>query len=122
MQQSNPSEPPNIGEKWLKCWLDRHPEYRIRRRKSLDIERLLAQDKKLIQEWFSRYQAIIDQYGIQPEDLYDFDETGFHIGVGKDQWIITRDPRRKIVAGNRTNREYVTVVEAVSTDGFSTPP
>ncbi|KAJ5543815.1 hypothetical protein N7513_003398 [Penicillium frequentans] len=85
LQQSNPSESPHIGEKWLKRWLERHPEYRTRRRKSLDIERLLAQDKN-------------------------------------DQWIITRDPRRKIVAGNRTNREYVTVVEAVSTDGFSTPP
>lgn len=122
LQQSNPSESPHIGEKWLKRWLERHPEYRTRRRKSLDIERLLAQDKNVIQEWFSRYQAAIDQYGIQPEDLYNFDETGFQIGVGKDQWIITRDPRRKIVAGNRTNREYVTVVEAVSTDGFSTPP
>jgi hypothetical protein len=122
LQQSNPSEPPNIGEKWLKRWLERHPEYRTRRRKSLDIERLLAQDKTLIQEWFSRYQAAIKQYGIQPQDLYNFDETGFRIGIGKDQWIITRDPRRKIVSGNRTNREYVTVVEAISTDGFSTPP
>jgi hypothetical protein len=26
------------------------------------------------------------------------------------------------VAGTRINREYVTIVEAVSTDGFSTPP
>ena len=69
LQQSNPSESPHIGEKWLKRWLERHPEYRTRRRKSLDIERLLAQDKNVIQEWFSRYQAAIDQYGIQPEDL-----------------------------------------------------
>ncbi|KAJ5112092.1 hypothetical protein N7532_000137 [Penicillium argentinense] len=99
LKLANPSSPP-LSEKWLKRFLQRHPKYNIRRRKSLDIERLHAHDKSLIQEWFQRFQNAFDLYGVQPEDLYDFDETGFQIGIGKDQWIITREPRRKIVSGN----------------------
>ena len=121
LRLSDASAPP-LGEKWLKRWLERHPQYRIRRRKSLDIERKRAHDVNLIREWFTRLRAAIDSHGIQPSDIYNFDETGFQIGVGRDQWIITREPRRKIVAGVHTNREYVTVVEAISTDGFIIPP
>jgi hypothetical protein len=117
----DPSAPPP-GPKWLKRWLQRHPEYRVRRRKALDIERLRAQDKSLVQEWFTNYENMIQERGILPEDLYNFDETGFRIGVGTDQWIVTREPRRKIVSGSVTNREYATVVEAISTNGFSIPP
>ncbi|KAJ5543880.1 hypothetical protein N7494_005159 [Penicillium frequentans] len=111
-----------LSLKRAKRWLERHPQYRIRRRKSLDIERKRAHDVNLIREWFTRLRAAIDAHGIQPLDIYNFDETGFQIGVGRDQWIITREPRRKIVAGVHTNREYVTVVEAISTDGFIIPP
>ena len=54
----DPSAPPP-GPKWLKRWLQRHPEYRVRRRKALDIERLRAQDKSLVQEWFTNYENMI---------------------------------------------------------------
>jgi hypothetical protein len=121
LKLSDPSTPP-LGEKWLKRWFKRHPEYRVRRRRALDIERLRAQDKSMVRKWFTNYEEAIRKYGILPEDLYNFDETGFRIGVGTDQWIVTREPRRKIVSGSVTNREYATVVEAISTDGFSIPP
>ncbi|KAJ5095169.1 hypothetical protein N7532_007460 [Penicillium argentinense] len=37
LKLANPSSPP-LSEKWLKRFLQRHPKYNIRRRKSLDIE------------------------------------------------------------------------------------
>jgi hypothetical protein len=48
------------------------------------------------------------------ENIWNFDETGFNIGVGTDRWIITREPKRQISSGINSNREYATVVEAVS--------
>ncbi|KAJ5085621.1 hypothetical protein N7532_010392 [Penicillium argentinense] len=36
--------------------------------------------------------------------------------------LFEREPRRKLVSGDHTNCEYVTVVEAISTDGFCVPP
>ncbi|KAJ5712175.1 hypothetical protein N7488_006331 [Penicillium malachiteum] len=75
---------PKIGEHWVKRFLHRHPEYYRRRRRALDIERKQALDKRAIEKWFSEYQTIITKRGINPSDIYNFDETGFRIGVGRD--------------------------------------
>lgn len=56
------------------------------------------------------------------EDIWNFDETGFQIGVGKDQWIVTRDRDKKRYTGSNTNREHVTVVEAINPAGSFIPP
>jgi len=53
---------------------------------------------------------------------YNFDETGFRIGVGRDQWIVTMDPNRQAYLGSSTNRELVTSCEAISGDGYVLPP
>ena len=121
LRQENASVLP-LGPDWVKRFLDRHPEYRKRRRRAIDIERLQALDKEVAQVWFEKLQEMINLHGIEASDIYNFGETGFMIGVGKDQWIITREPQRKIVDGTISNREMVTVVEAVSTDCFTVPP
>lgn len=89
------SAPPKIGEHWLRRFLIRDPEYRRRRRRALDIERKRAHDRSVIQQWFNSYTETITQYGIGTSDIYKFDETGFQIGIGKDQWIITQEPKKK---------------------------
>jgi len=44
------------------------------------------------------------------------DETGFCIGVGRDQLVITKQ-RRQLYLGVPTNCESATVVEAISGGG-----
>lgn len=101
----------------MKRSLQRHPEYHRRRRRALDIERLQAHGKSAIEHWFQSYHDIIQRYGITPQDIWNFDETGFEIGGGKDQYIITREPKKKIFSGANTNRESVTIIEAVNAMG-----
>ena len=113
---------PVIGDKWVKRFLRRYPEFHRRRRRALDIERKQALDKVMVEKWFVDYHQVIEERGIHPDDIYNFDETGFQIGVGKDQWIVTREPKKKLFSGSVTNRESVTVIECVSTDGFVCPP
>ena len=45
------------------------------------------------------YKALMDEKGIQPCDMYNFNETSFRFGVGKNQWIITRDFLGRCVLG-----------------------
>jgi len=66
--------------------------------------------------------AISQQYNIQSGDIYNFDETGFCISIGHDQWIITRDPTCPVYLGSMTNRELVTVCETIRGDGAVLPP
>lgn len=52
-------------------------------------ERAKCEDPKLIQEHFDRVRAAISKYGIVLEDIYNFDDTGFAIGLCTTAKIIT---------------------------------
>ena len=69
-----------------------------------------------------RYRAVVEERGIQPRDIYIFDENGFRIGVGKDQWIVILDPNHQSYLGSSTNRDLVTSCETSSGDGKVLPP
>lgn len=114
--------PPQISDHWLKHFLKHNPKYYVRRRRALDVERASALDKTVVERWFQDYQHVVTEHGICHQDIYNFDETGFQIGVGRDQFIITRHPKKKLFNGSVTNHESVTVLEAVSADGFTCPP
>lgn len=47
------------------------------------------EDLKLIKEWFECVQATIMEYGILDEDIYNFDETGFAMGLIATARVIT---------------------------------
>lgn len=59
----------------------------------------------MIRGWFKRVQAIIAEYGIVEEDIYNFDKTGFQIGVILIIKVVTGIERarrpRIIQPGNR---------------------
>lgn len=120
---TNPATlPPKIGEHWVERFLKRNPQCHRRRRRALDVVRSRALDKGVVESWFEDYIRTVNENGILPGDIYNFDETGFQIDFEQYQWIITREPKRKIFKGSVTNRESVTVMEAVSADGFVCPP
>lgn len=85
----------------------------------MDTVRKKCLDRQIAIEWFESHKATIARYGIVSDDIWNFDETGFSIGVGKDQWIVTREPKRVLSGGFNTNREYATVVKAVSAAGVT---
>ena len=71
-------------------------------------------------EYFQKLLAALKAEGIQPTDIWNMDETGFRIGVGKDQLIITKRQRQHYL-GIRENRESATSIEAVFAAGGHTP-
>lgn len=119
---TSPSPPPVVSNQWANRFLNRHPEYFGRKQKSIDSDRKNAHQPENILAWFAKYHAVCEEHSIQPCDQYNFDETGFHIGIGRDQWIITRDPTCQAYLDTATNRTLVTVCETISEDGGVLPP
>jgi len=113
---------PIVSEQWARPFLARHPEYYIRKQRTIDVDRKNAHQPDDIRSWFEKYKLVCEQYRIQTTDTYNFDETGFRIGIGRDQWIMTRDPNSQSYLGSSTNREPVTVCEIISGDGSVLPP
>lgn len=61
--------------------------------------------------------------GIPAQNIYNFNETGFQIGQGKDQKVVTVRPNQA-KRGNLTVEmgELVSAVECITADGFTLMP
>ena len=114
--------PPIVGPAWTTRFLERYSEFHVRKQKSLDSNRKRAHHPDDLYNWFLQYKSLRDEKGIQDGDQYNFDETGFRIGIGRDQWVVTLDPNRQCYLPSSNNRELVTSCEAISGDGEVLPP
>ena len=113
---------PVVSTQWTPRFLTRHPEYFIRKQQTIDINRKNAHQPESNRAWVEKYHAVCNKHDIQACDQYNFDETGFRIGIGRDQWIITRDPSHQAYLGSSTNHELVSICETISGDGVALPP
>jgi hypothetical protein len=77
-----------IGEHWPTWWLKRHPEFTVRKEKSIEIERQRAMNVEQIWDFFIKFQATVDKYKIEKGDIWNMDETDLRVGVGRGQWVI----------------------------------
>jgi hypothetical protein len=66
--------PPTVSKNWPTAFIKRREELRSQYSRKYDYERALNEDPKALRAWFATVQRIIDENGIQPEDIYNFDE------------------------------------------------
>ena len=85
-------DPPVVGNNWTTRFLKRHG-YHKRHQRKLQKDRSEAEKPDVVADYFAKLHAIIQEHGIVPEDIWNMDETGFRIGVGKDQFIVTKRKR-----------------------------
>jgi hypothetical protein len=115
--------PPTVGKNWPSKFVERRDELRTRYSVRYDYQRALNEDPKALRAWFTTVQSVIDENGIQAEDIYNFDETGFAMGLIANQKVVTRADlygRRRLLQPG--NREWVTAIEAICADGYLLPP
>jgi hypothetical protein len=77
----------------------------------------------VIGRFFERLLQHITEYGIAIEDIYNFDETGFAMGIGVTaKFICSSNRTGKPSLIQPGNREWVTVVECVGSTDKVVPP
>jgi hypothetical protein len=65
----------------------------------------------------------IAKYGIHAEDIYNFDETRFQMGVISTTKVITSAERsNRPISIQPGNREWVTAIDCISSAGWSLLP
>ncbi|EEA22978.1 conserved hypothetical protein [Talaromyces marneffei ATCC 18224] len=113
---------PQVGKNWITRLIKRRPEIDSKFARKYNYERAKCEDPKIIQEHFDRVRDAISEYGILPEDIYNFDETGFAMGLCATAKVITgsdRYARPKLLQPG--NREWVTAIEATNSTGWAIP-
>jgi hypothetical protein len=112
-----------VGKLWVSNFVKRHDELKTRFSRRYDYRRAQNEDPKVIREWFDCVQQTIIQYGIASEDIYNFDETGFAMGLIATAKVVTRaeyyGQRALLQPGNRA---WVTTIEAINASGWLLPP
>lgn len=114
--------PPQVSAHWAERWRDRNPTWFKRRQKPQELSRAVAEELGDLTSWYEKYHAICEEHGIQPSDIWNMDESSFRVGIAKAKYVLTECPNREARLLNSTNRESLTVIEAISAGGEKIPP
>nr|KMM64830.1 hypothetical protein CPAG_01182 [Coccidioides posadasii RMSCC 3488] len=83
------SPPLRVGKNWVSNLIKCCTELKCRHSRHYNYERAKCEDRKVIQDWFKTLGDIIAEHGIPMEDIYNFDETGFAMGLCATIKVIT---------------------------------
>lgn len=70
-----------VGKRWAINFVKRQPDLKTRFQRRYDYQRAKCEDPTVIRNWFRLVQNTIAKYGIRIDDIYNFDETGFMMGM-----------------------------------------
>ena len=100
-----------VGKNWAERFVSRTGELKMAFNRAKDCQRALQEDPGVINAWFKLVQETKDKYGVLDDDIHNFDETGFQMGVIGSMKVVTGSERRSrpnlIQPGDR---EWVTVI------------
>ena len=112
-----------VGTRWASNFIKRQPELKTRFLRKYDYQRAQCEDPALIWGWFQLVRNTIAKYGIEESDMYNFDETGFMMGIISTGTVVTSAERRgRPKLAQPGNREWVTVIQGVNSQGWAIPP
>jgi hypothetical protein len=112
-----------VGGRWAQRFIQRQPALKTRFNRVYDFQRALCEDSELISAWFRLVENMRAKYGVLDCDFYNFDETGFMMGVICPAMVVTRADRRgRGKAVQPGNREWATAIACINSEGWSVPP
>ena len=112
-----------VGSTWVYNFMKCLPKnYSHIMQKPMEAERMDAERLPIIIDWFHRLEVTLKQYQIGPKNIYNFDESGFRLGQGKAQRVVTKHRRSAMSIPTGGIGETVTGVECIAADGWIMPP
>jgi hypothetical protein len=112
-----------VGKHWAERFVTHSDELKMAFNWAKDRQRILQEDPAVIGAWFKLVEETKTKYGVHDNDVHNFDETGFQIGVIGSMKVVTGSERcswpNLVQPGNR---EWVTVIQSICAAGYAIPP
>ena len=116
------STPKRVGANWSSKFIKRRPELKSSFSQQYNYQRAKCEEPEVIKKWFERIQIVIMQHGIALKDIYNFNETGYAMGLVATAKVVTRaDLAGKPCLFQAGNREWVTSIECIGSTGYVLP-
>jgi DNA-binding Lrp family transcriptional regulator len=112
-----------VGKRWAHNFVRRQEKLKTRFFRKYDYQRAKCEDPAVIRDWFRLVANVIAKYGIRSDDIYNFDETGFLMGMIASGMVVTGSERRgRPKSVQPGNREWITVIQAINAEGWAVQP
>lgn len=119
--ENNDKEP--LGIRWIYSFLDRNPNILSLRSVRIDHKRISGTQEEILKDFYDRFRATKIQYKVEPSHIWNMDETGLHIGKGKNGRVLGENRgKMKTFVRDPLNKEWVTIIECVNAAGFRIRP
>jgi hypothetical protein len=83
-----------VGKCWAERFVTRSAKLKMAFNRAKDRQRILQEDPEIIGAWFKLVEETKAKYGVHDDDVHNFDETGFQIGVIGTMKVVTGLERR----------------------------
>jgi hypothetical protein len=87
-------EEKRVKGRWAQQFIQQQPALKTRFNRVYDFQRALCEDPELIGAWFQLVENIQAKYSILDYNFYNFDETGFIMGIICPAIVVTRADQR----------------------------
>jgi hypothetical protein len=115
--------PPRVGKNWVSRFVQRQSELQTKWNRKFHSQRARCEDPVRISAWFKLVEDTRVAYGIADQDMFNFDETGFMMGIASTSKVVTSsDTISRATVVQPGNREWVTTIECINASGWSIPP
>ena len=83
-----------MGMHWAERLVSCSDELKTAVNRAKNRQRSVQEDPQVVGDWFGLIANVKAKYGIQDNDVHNFDETGFQMGVIRSMKVVTGSERR----------------------------
>jgi hypothetical protein len=106
-----------VSAAWVRQFRNRHPSLKARWTTQVQSCRAQALNETLVNGFYDILESVIAKYHIPPENIYNMDEKGVQLGVGKKARVLVDRDQKTVHQVEDGNREMVTIIETLCADG-----
>jgi hypothetical protein len=83
-----------VRQNWAATFVKRRLKLKVKFNQKYNYKRALCKDPEIIQGWFQLIENMKAKYSILNDDTYNFDKTGFMIGIISTRAVVTASKRQ----------------------------
>ncbi|KAI1007141.1 hypothetical protein K3495_g1079 [Podosphaera aphanis] len=107
----------SLGKGWISSFLKRNKKISSVVGRKIDASRASAATPENSNAFFDLFVRTCDRLHVPTEDIWNMDETGIALGVCSNSQVLASPKKIKTYQKSPDNREWVSIIEAVSAAG-----
>jgi hypothetical protein len=114
----------SAGRKWLRHFLQRHPEVPARKAQQMNPGSAMKLNKFIVNDHFEKLRNLLVKHDLmtKSEMIYNIDEKGCRLTVHHRQTVLARRGAKRVHLVSPEHAENVTIVACVNAFGTPIPP